>query len=101
VNVAGLQFEDIGHYYGTLGHGMARKRWGTTRAHCSSPTLGSTEQSGVYFTVKIKGQWGIMDYDFKVLLPEPKKRFVIFKGSKIYIKDGDVTSTRKIKVVKK
>ena len=100
VNVAGLQFEDIGHYYGTLGHSMALRRWGTNKEHCSSPMLGSTELSRVYFTVKSKGQWGIMDYDFKVLLPELKNRFVIFNGSKIYIKDGSVTSTRKIKVEK-
>jgi len=38
-----------------------------------------------------------MDLNFNMIIPDSNKRFVEWKGKRIYIKDGNVTSIRKMK----
>ena len=97
-NITDSQFEDVGEYYGKLDSGfLPRRRWGTSKNGYGQQHLGSTDLSLVYITVKKDGLWGIMDLKFNVIMPESNNSYCIFKGSKIYLKNGDVTSTRKIK----
>lgn len=50
-----------------------------------------------FYTVNKYGQWGLMNADFDHIAPLNGQRYVVYRGWKIYIKDGKVTSTRKLK----
>lgn len=39
-----------------------------------------------------------MDTHFNIIMLEKNNNFVVFKGKKIYIRDGDVKSIRKIQI---
>lgn len=86
--------EDIGEMYGCVGKDVYyanRRRIGNLQQ-----TLGSRSIDDTYFTIKLDGKWGVMDSKFNIIMPDINNRFVEFKGKKIYIKNGDVTSIRKI-----
>lgn len=51
----------------------------------------------VFYTVKKYGQWGIMIDNYDIVMPEDNVRYVVYRNMKIYIKDGHVTSMRKLK----
>lgn len=91
------KFDDIGSNYGLLKGFFASRRWGSAKLGYSQHSIGKASNSEVYFTVMVNNQWGIMDIDFNIFMPTMKNRFVEYKGNKIYILNGDVTSVRKIK----
>jgi len=93
-------FDDIGEYYGKTGKckSYAQRRWGRKIDGYHQQTLGESHIKDVYFTVKLDDKWGIMDSDFNVIMPDVNNHFVEFNGMKIYIKNGKVTSSKKIKV---
>ena len=49
-----------------------------------------------FYTVNKDGQWGLMDSNFNIIMPEPGANYVIYKGIKLFIKEGRVTSKRKV-----
>ncbi len=50
-----------------------------------------------FYTVKKNGKWGIMFENSDIVMLEGDERYVVYRNMKIYIKDGHVTSTRKLK----
>jgi|GEM_PF-902155 len=95
--VAYDKFEDIGQLYGVLDVIYAKKMWGTNKEGYYQHTLGSYNISDVYFTVKVDNKWGISDSNFNIIMPELNNQYIKLKGKKLYIKNGDVTSIKKIK----
>lgn len=91
------KFDDIGSYYGRLPTKYARRRWGSAKQGYAQQSIGKDSTSEVYFTVRVNHQWCVMDMDFNIYVPIEKRRFVEYKGYKIYISNGDVTSVRRIK----
>lgn len=57
----------------------------------------SIKESWSYYTVNIDGIWGILDEKLSVHMPQKGERFVIHGDKMIYIKNGEITSTRKLK----
>jgi len=55
------------------------------------------KESSSYYTVNIGGIWGILDEKLNIYMPQNGERFVIHGDKKIYIKNGEITSTRKLK----
>lgn len=49
-----------------------------------------------FYTVKKNGKWGIMTEDFDIVMLKDDERYLVYKNMKIYMKNGHVTSTRKI-----
>lgn len=93
------KFDDIGSYYGSINdQTFAKRRWGTEKMGYWQQSLGDTKLEDVYITVKLNDFWWILDLEFNLFMPDKNNRFVEFKGKRIYIKNGDVTSMRKIKV---
>lgn len=50
-----------------------------------------------FYTVKKGGKWGIMFENSDIVMLEGHERYVVYRNMKIYIKDGHVTSMRKLK----
>ena len=50
-----------------------------------------------FYTVNLDGPWGIMDSDFNIIMPEGNVQYVVYKGMKLYIKNGRNTSKRVVK----
>lgn len=86
------KFDDFCYYYGRLCEtgSISKANW------LHLPSQGKELRSDVYFVVKVNHQWGLMDIDFNVFLPEKNKRFVEFKGYIIHLQNGIVTKMRKI-----
>lgn len=70
------------------------RRWGSKFDGHNQRTHGSLHIKDVYFTIKLGSKWGIMDTNFNVKMSNMNNHYVVFNDIKIYIKDGDVTSTR-------
>lgn len=86
---AAFQFDDVGQEgaFSTTGNINKEKAlFGAEHIH--------------FYTVRKFGQWGLMNSDFNVIMPEDGKRYVEYRGTKVYIKDGKVTSMRKLEVKK-
>jgi hypothetical protein len=49
-----------------------------------------------FYTVQKEGQWGLLDSDLNIFLPEPGRNYVLLGDRKVYIKEGKVTGIRKI-----
>lgn len=81
-----LQFEAVGEegVYEILGHSVRERK---------------TEMNNFvqFYTVKVDGQWGLMDSDFNIIMPEGDVQYVVYKGMKLYIKNGRNTSKRVVK----
>jgi hypothetical protein len=73
--VVPLQFDAVGEYGMFY---MLGRSWGK----------GCVE----FFTVMLDGRWGIMDSDSNVIMPDGNVSYIIYKGMKLYIKNGRVTS---------
>jgi hypothetical protein len=73
--VVPLQFDAVGEYGMFY---MPGRSWGK----------GCVE----FFTVMLDGRWGIMDSDSNVIMPDGNVSYIIYKGMKLYIKNGRVTS---------
>ncbi len=50
-----------------------------------------------FYTVNLDGRWGIMDSEFNIIMPEGDVQYVVYKGMKLYIKNGRNTSKRVVK----
>jgi len=57
--------------------------------------FGWGQRDGV-FLVKKAGQWGIMDEHLNVVMPDKGVRYVVYGNIKIYLRDGRITSERKV-----
>lgn len=92
------KFDDIGSYYGSINNQtFAKRRWGTEKMGYWQQSLGNTNLKDVYITVELNNFWWILDLEFNLFMPDKNNRYVEFKGKRIFIKNGDVTSMRKIK----
>lgn len=58
---------------------------------------GGIGEKGDYYIVKRNNQWGIVDSEYKFIIPDDGSSFVVCKDRKIYIKDGKIESIKKIK----
>jgi hypothetical protein len=65
-----------------------------------SKEKGLSEEYIHFYTVKKDGRWGLLNTDLDIIMQEDKKPFVIYRGKRIYIKDGRVTSIQKLKTKK-
>lgn len=50
-----------------------------------------------FYTIKKEGNWGIMFSNLDIITIKDSETHVIYKNMKIYMKNGHVTSTRKLK----
>ncbi|MBP2628256.1 MAG: hypothetical protein H6Q69_142 [Firmicutes bacterium] len=50
-----------------------------------------------FYVVNQEGTWGILSPELKNFMPEEGVRYVVYNGEKVYLKNGQVTSRRKIK----
>jgi len=50
-----------------------------------------------FYTVNLDGRWGIMDSEFNIIMPVGDGNHIIYKGVKLYIKKGRITSQRVVK----
>lgn len=48
-----------------------------------------------FYTVKKDGQWGLMNGDFDIIMQDEGQQYVVYRGRRVYMKDGRVTSIRK------
>lgn len=48
------------------------------------------------YIVKQAGKWGVLNLELELIMPEEAKRYLIYNGEKIYLKNGHVSSRRKI-----
>lgn len=53
-----------------------------------------------FYTVKKDGQWGVMIDNFDIIMVEDDLHYVVYRDMRIYIKNGRVTSMRKLKIKK-
>ena len=92
------RFDDIGEYYGDIGKNriFAMRRWGSKFDGHNQRTNESSDIKDIYFTIKLGSRWGIMDTNFNVKMSNKNNNYVVFNDIKVYIKDGNVTSMRRI-----
>jgi hypothetical protein len=55
------------------------------------------EERHGFYVVNQEGTWGILSSGLEILMPEEGLRYVVFNGEKVYLKNGKVTSRRRIK----
>ncbi|GKU29298.1 WG repeat-containing protein [Clostridium folliculivorans] len=82
--VVNFQFDDIGEEKGITIKKSKEKKL------CEDQYIS-------FYTVRKDGKWGLMNADFELIMPEDEQSYVIYHDVKIYIKEGKVTSVRKLK----
>lgn len=55
------------------------------------------EEHSDFYVVNQEGTWGVLSSELNILMPKEGDRYVVLKGEKVYLKNGKVTSRRKIK----
>ncbi|MCC5911901.1 MAG: WG repeat-containing protein [Clostridiaceae bacterium] len=89
--VVAFQFDNIGSSDGFITRENVNKE---------KTFFGYNAEVVSFYTVKKYKQWGLLTDDFDIIMPEDGNRYVLHREMKIYIKDGTVTSKRKLKADK-
>lgn len=88
--IVDFQFDEIGKSDGYISEKVVNKE---------KILFGRPVEFIDFYTVKKDRQWGVMIDNFDIIMPKAGQRYVVYRDMKIYIKDGKVTSMRKVKSV--